>query len=195
VLASASPRRTALLEQVGIRHRVCAVDVDEAPLAGEAPADYVKRLAKAKAQAGALAAEGALALGADTAVVLDDEVLLKPRDRDHGVAMLLALAGREHRVMTAIALAGNGARADALRLSVSRVWMRPIMRREALAYWETGEPRDKAGGYAVQGLGAIFVARVDGSYSGVVGLPLCETAELLAAHGVLPEPMMMADRA
>lgn len=195
MLASASPRRTALLEQIGVAHRVCAVDVDETPLTGEAPADYVRRLARAKAQAGALAAGGDLTLGADTVVVLGNEVLQKPRDRDDGVEMLLALAGREHKVMTAVALAGRSARADALRLSVSRVWMRSITRQEALAYWKTGEPRDKAGGYAIQGLGAIFVVRVDGSYSGVVGLPLCETAELLAAHGVRSQPMMMADRA
>jgi septum formation protein len=195
VLASASPRRAALLEQIGVAHRVCAVDVDETPLQGEAPTDYVTRLALTKARAGALEAADSLVLGADTAVVLGEEVLQKPRDRDHGVEMLLALSGREHGVMTAVALAGRGAREDALRLSVSRVWMRPITRQEAFAYWETGEPRDKAGGYAIQGLGAIFIARVDGSYSGVVGLPLCETAELLSAHGVRPAPMMMADRA
>ncbi|MDX9740286.1 MAG: nucleoside triphosphate pyrophosphatase [Gammaproteobacteria bacterium] len=195
VLASASPRRAALLEQIGVAHGICVVDVDETPLRGEAPRDYVGRLALAKAQAGARAAQGALVLGADTAVVLGNEVLQKPKDRDDAVAMLVRLAGREHRVMTAIALAGPGARPDALRLSESRVWMRPISRGEALAYWETGEPRDKAGGYAIQGLGAIFVSRVDGSYSGVVGLPLCETAELLAAHGLGPKPMRVADQA
>lgn len=195
MLASASPRRAALLEQIGVAHGICVVDVDETPLRGEAPRDYVGRLALAKAQAGARAAQGALVLGADTAVVLGNEVLQKPKDRDDAVAMLVRLAGREHRVMTAIALAGPGARPDALRLSESRVWMRPISRGEALAYWETGEPRDKAGGYAIQGLGAIFVSRVDGSYSGVVGLPLCETAELLAAHGLGPKPMRVADQA
>lgn len=198
VLASASPRRTALLDQIGVVHRVRIVDVDETPLAGETAADHVRRLALAKAQAGAGANADALALGADTVVVLGEEMLHKPRDREDAVAMLLRLGGREHRVMTAVALAGSGAAADALRLSVSTVWMRPIARDEALAYWATGEPCDKAGSYAIQGRGAIFVARLDGSYSGVVGLPLRETAELLAAHGVDPwrtSPEWMADEA
>lgn len=186
VLASASPRRTALLDQIGVAHRVCVVDVDETPLPGETAAAYVRRLALAKARAGAEANVGALTLGADTVVVLGEEMLHKPRDREDAVRMLLRLGGREHRVMTAVALAGGGAAADALHLSVSTVWMRPIARDEALAYWATGEPRDKAGGYAIQGRGAIFVARLDGSYSGVVGLPLRETAELLATHGVDP---------
>lgn len=184
ILASSSPRRAALLDQIGVRYRVRAVDVDETWLPGEDPAAYVRRLALAKARAGAAAAGGALALGADTAVVLDGEVLQKPCDRADALAMLACLSGRSHQVLSAVALAGAGGTRDALRLSVSTVTFRPILPAEARAYWDSGEPRDKAGAYAIQGFGAVFVSRVEGSYSGVVGLPLYETAELLREHGV-----------
>jgi septum formation protein len=121
-------------------------------------------------------------LAADTAVVLGDAVFGKPRDRAEGVGMLARLAGRSHRVLTAVALAH--AAGVAFRLSASEVRMRAISEAECAAYWDSGEPHDKAGGYAIQGRGAVFVEHLSGSYSGVVGLPLFETAQLLHAAGV-----------
>ena len=182
-LASQSPRRRELLAQIGIRHDVIAVEVDETPRAGEAPAEYVLRLALAKARAGHGLRPDRPVLGADTAVVQDDRILGKPLDRQDAAAMLAQLSGREHRVLTAVALVGDR---EETRLSVSRVRLRPIDAAEAAAYWETGEPADKAGGYAVQGLGALFVESIGGSYSGVMGLPLFETGELLRRAGIAP---------
>jgi septum formation protein len=182
-LASQSPRRRELLAQIGIRHDVIAVEVDETPRAGEAPAEYVLRLALAKARAGHRLRPDRPVLGADTAVVQDDRILGKPLDRQDAAAMLAQLSGREHRVLTAVALVGDR---EETRLSVSRVRFRPIDAAEAAAYWETGEPADKAGGYAVQGLGALFVESIGGSYSGVMGLPLFETGELLRRAGIAP---------
>ena len=183
-LASASPRRRELLAQIGVGYRLVAAPIDESVRAGEAPAAYVERLARAKAAAGlaALGKNKVCVLGADTAVVLDGRILGKPRDRADGLAMLAALSGRSHEVLTAVALA-DGVR-SAARVVSSRVQWRALAEGEAQAYWETGEPQDKAGGYAIQGLAAIFVARLEGSYSAVVGLPLAETAELLAEFGI-----------
>jgi septum formation protein len=121
-------------------------------------------------------------LGADTAVVLDGEMLGKPRDRDSALAMLARLSGRTHRVLTAVALVG--VHGQSLALSTSEVQFRELARDECARYWDSGEPRDKAGAYAIQGLGAVFVSGLRGSYSGVMGLPLYETAGLLAAAGV-----------
>ena len=185
VLASRSPRRRELLDQAGIAHRVLAVDVDETRLPGEAPAVYVERLARAKARAGLAGAGDLPVLGADTAVVVDGDVLGKPADRADGLAMLARLAGRAHEVLTAVALARPGGE-EHCRLSVSHVTFRALTDAEIAAYWATGEPADKAGGYAIQGRAARFVTRLEGSYSGVVGLPLHETAELLAAAGIDP---------
>ena len=184
VLASRSPRRRELLWQIGVPHHVAAADIDEQPLPGEAPANCVQRLALAKARAvRALGAAGGLpALGADTAVVLGGEMLGKPAHRDEGMAMLARLSGATHRVLTAVALVHDGG--EALRLSESRVRFRAIAPPEAEAYWASGDPRDKAGGYAIQGLGAVFIAALEGSYSGVMGLPLFETAALLDGAGV-----------
>lgn len=179
-LASGSPRRRALLMQIGVPHEPLAVTVDETPLIDEEPADYVSRLALAKARAGwnALARRPLRpVLGADTAVAIDGEILGKPRDRDEGLRMLATLSGREHRVLSAVALVAG--RREALRLQESRVRFRELGPGEGEAYWDTGEPADKAGAYAVQGLGAIFIKELQGSYSGVMGLPLFETAELL----------------
>ncbi|HEV2112243.1 MAG TPA: nucleoside triphosphate pyrophosphatase [Gammaproteobacteria bacterium] len=183
-LASASPRRRQLLEQLGLRFEVLAADLDETPRPGEAAADYVQRLARAKAEAAAarLGDPAARVLGADTAVVLDGAILGKPRDRAEGLAMLARLSGRRHQVLSAVAL-WQGGRLDTA-LSSSEVSFRDISAAEARSYWESGEPADKAGGYAIQGLGAMFVVRLEGSYSGVVGLPLFETAELLRNAGV-----------
>ncbi|HYQ37755.1 MAG TPA: Maf family protein [Pseudomonas sp.] len=183
-LASASPRRRELLLQIGVPHRRVAAPIDESVLPGETPAAYVERLARAKAAAGlaALGEPTACVLGADTAVVLDGRILGKPLDRADGLAMLAALSGRSHEVLTAVAVA-DGSRCRAQVVS-SRVHLRPIAPAEQQAYWETGEPLDKAGGYAIQGLAAIFVDRLEGSYSAVVGLPLAETAALLAEFGI-----------
>lgn len=194
VLASASPRRSALLTQIGVAHVVRATDVDESALAGESPGALVRRLAQNKALAGLqgtsahAAADQALpVLGADTIVVLQGKVFGKPRDQADAVRMLQALGGHTHHVLTAVALAmpGHGAGgAVAQAVSDTAVTMRAITAAEAGDYWASGEPAGKAGGYAIQGLGAQFIAHIDGSYSGVMGLPLYETAQLLQAHGL-----------
>ncbi len=188
VLASRSPRRAELLAQIGIRFLQLVPDVDEAPLDGEAPGDLVSRLAVAKAEAGRSLLAGLPGrpdlpvLAADTIVAIDGAALGKPRDRLHGLAMLERLSGRVHDVLTAVAVAtGAGIQSEVSRSSVR---FRRIPAAEAVRYWATGEPGDKAGGYAIQGIGAVFVDRLEGSYSGVVGLPLDATDRLLAAVGV-----------
>ena len=180
VLASASPRRRELLWQIGVAHRVAIANVDERPRTGESAVECVQRLALAKAKA--VWQASLPVLGADTAVVLDGEMLGKPRDRHSALAMLTRLSGRSHRVLTAVALVDG--RGSQLRLSDSEVQFRTLEGAECARYWDSGEPCDKAGGYAIQGLGAVFVSRMQGSYSGVMGLPLFETAELLDAAGV-----------
>ncbi|RMF97070.1 MAG: septum formation inhibitor Maf [Gammaproteobacteria bacterium] len=182
-LASASPRRRQLLGQLGLAVRTCPQELDETPRTGERPADYVRRLAAAKARAAIAAGlpRPAPVIAADTAVVADEELLGKPAGRDEARAMLSRLSGRQHEVYTAVAVAAG--QACEVALSCSRVHFRPLRPAEIDAYWDTGEPRDKAGGYAIQGLGAVFVRALDGSYSGVMGLPLCETAELLGRFG------------
>jgi len=182
ILASESPRRRELLEQIGVAHVVSAADIDEAVREGEAPADYVVRMACAKARAVHARSPGLPVLAADTTVVVDGLILAKPRDRADGLAMLGRLSGRSHQVLTAVALAS--ASGISFRLSASEVRMRAVTPGECAAYWETGEPRDKAGGYAIQGRGALFIERLSGSYSGVMGLPLYETGQLLAAAGI-----------
>ncbi|MDX1252351.1 MAG: septum formation inhibitor Maf [Gammaproteobacteria bacterium] len=184
-LASSSPRRRELLEQIGIGYQILNVEVDETPRQNEAPELYVSRLALAKARAGwqTLAAQPRRpVLGADTAVVVEGEVLGKPRDREDGLAMLERLSGRCHHVLTAVSLVDE--EREAARLSVSRVTFRAITAEERAAYWDSGEPAGKAGAYAIQGRAAIFVAYLEGSYSGVMGLPLYETSELLAEFGI-----------
>jgi septum formation protein len=181
ILASASPRRRELLAQIGVEHRVLPVEVDESWHPGEDPSAYVLRVAEAKARAGWLGAGGAgqalPVLAADTTVALDGEVFGKPQDRDALRTMLGRLGGRTHEVHTAVALMSR----DGLdtRLSSTRVSLRPVSLQEIDWYWDTGEPADKAGGYAIQGLAALFVSHIAGSYSGVVGLPIFETWELL----------------
>lgn len=181
-LASVSPRRRELLSQIGVAHTVAGADIDEAVLPGETPRDYVTRLAREKALAIRRAGEKLPVLAADTTVVIDGEVFGKPRDQAHAVYMLSELSGRSHDVLTAVALADAGGVAE--RLSSSAVRFRSLLPEECVAYWETGEPRDKAGGYAIQGLGAVFIESLHGSYSGVMGLPLFETGELLRAAGI-----------
>ena len=182
-LASASPRRRELLAQIGVAHTTAAANIDESVLAGEAAVDYVVRMARAKAQAVRGYAGTLPVLGADTIVVLDGVICGKPASAADGLAMLKRLSGRTHTVLTAVALAAGEA-APQSRLSTSEVTFRCLSHAECLAYWESGEPRDKAGGYAVQGRAAIFIERLSGSYSGVMGLPLFETAELLRAAGI-----------
>ena len=181
-LASMSPRRHELLAQIGVPHTVAAAHVDESLLPGEPPAQYVARLARLKAATVRQRGESLPVLAADTTVVVEGSVYGKPADRAEGQAMLAALSGRTHDVLTAVALATE--RDLTLRVNSSSVRFRDIGRAEIEAYWETGEPRDKAGGYAIQGYGAVFVAALSGSYSGVMGLPLLETAELLRAAGI-----------
>ena len=183
LLASSSPRRGELLEQINIRFDTVVADIDETPLADEPAQDYVRRLALAKAGAGRARNSGNLpVLGADTAVVVDGEIFGKPRDREHALAMLARLSGRMHRVLTGVALVAH--KAEQTRLSESRVTFREISTAEMEAYWATGEPRGKAGAYAIQGRAAVFVERLEGSYSGVMGLPLFETADLLSAFNI-----------
>ena len=180
-LASTSPRRREILASIGLNFDVLAVDVDETPLAGESPAAMVLRLSVAKAQAAGIGADGVV-LGSDTAVVVDDRLLGKPRDRQDALEMLGLLSGRAHRVLTGVAVIH--AQGAATALSETNVIFREISRDEALAYWQSGEPRDKAGAYAIQGLGGAFVERIDGSYTGVVGLPVFETIGLLREAGI-----------
>jgi septum formation protein len=183
-LASSSPRRRELLDQIGVRYDVLPVAVDEGQHPGEAPREYVSRLALLKARRAVADPRRVLdlpVLAADTAVVVDAEVLGKPRDREHALAMLARLSGRAHEVLTAVALVH---RRESLRVNTTRVVFRTIAPPEATAYWATGEPADKAGSYAVQGLGAVFVTHLEGSYSGVMGLPLFEVAQLLHECGI-----------
>lgn len=189
VLASASARRRELLAQIGVPHVVLAVDMDESPLPDEAPAALAARLARSKAIAGRARDGGTRAvLGADTVVVLDGQVFGKPEDAADARRMLQALSGRTHRVLTAIALALPGPDAPVLeRISDTEVHMRAITTAEIDAYWASGEPAGKAGAYAIQGRGAVFIRHIHGSYSGVMGLPLYETAQLLQAQGLYGE--------
>ncbi|GAD63208.1 Maf family protein [Aquipseudomonas alcaligenes] len=184
-LASASPRRRELLAQIGVPFVTLIASIDETALPGEPAERYVERLAREKAQAGLAALSDptdAVVLGADTAVVLDGRILGKPADRAECLATLAALSGREHQVLTAVALAS--AQRIESRVVASRVRFRPLRAGEAEAYWATGEPCDKAGSYGIQGLAAVFVSQLEGSYSAVVGLPLCETAQLLGEFGI-----------
>ena len=180
-LASASPRRSALLQQIDVPHEVRPVDIDETPRPGEAPARYALRLAQEKARALRAtlpAGDRKPVLAADTTVALGDEILGKPADRDDAGRILGRLSGRDHEVHTAVALLHE--RGAAARVSTSTVSFRELSEAEIDWYWRTGEPADKAGAYAVQGHGAICVRHLSGSYSGVMGLPLYETWELLA---------------
>lgn len=185
-LASGSPRRRELLQQIGVAFRVLGAAVDETALPGEEPSHYVARLAAAKADAGwerSREPDDAPVLAADTAVVLDGQILGKPSDREDAEGMLRRLSGRTHEVLTGVAL--RTAKGLQSRLSRSRVTFRDIAAEEARAYWDTGEAGDKAGAYAIQGRAAVFITDLHGSYSGVMGLPLFETAELLGNCGLL----------
>ena len=177
-LASASPRRRELLTQLGVAFALLRVDVEEVRRPDEPAETYVRRLAADKALAGWQACAGQLpVLGADTIVVLDGDVLEKPRDQQDAARMMRLLSGRTHQVMTAIAVVS--ASGISQRLVVTDVTFRALDEAEIAAYWQTGEPADKAGGYGIQGRAATWVARIEGSFSGIVGLPLFELGQLL----------------
>ena len=182
ILASASPRRSELLKQIGVRHSIMAVDIDETPLPSEAPAAYVERVAAEKS-ALCLAMTGAdlPVLAADTSVICDGRILGKPDDLQHAIEMLSHLSGRSHQVYSAVSLRGAE---HWQALSISEVRFRPLSHQEIVAYWQTGEPYDKAGAYAIQGLASVFIEAMSGSFSGVMGLPLFETAQLLSRAGI-----------
>jgi len=184
-LASRSPRRLQLLAQVGLHPDVLPADIDETPVPGLSPAQCAQAFALAKARrAQALAPQSLPVLGADTDVALDGRILGKPRDRQDAIAMLLALSNRWHEVFSAIAVVQGEHVASGL--SSTRVRFGSISAAEAADYWDSGEPADKAGGYAIQGAAARWVRAIEGSYSGVVGLPLYETCELLRQFGIEP---------
>jgi septum formation protein len=192
ILASSSPRRREILEAMGLVFTVRTVAVDESSRQEEPAADMVVRLAAAKATSIALDA-GQIIIGADTAVVLGDEVFGKPADADDALRMLSGLSGQTHQVMTGVAVVGSKGLKTVL--SVTDVRFRNISVDEARCYWKSGEPRDKAGAYAIQGRGGVFVEAIMGSYTGVVGLPVFETACLLRDAGLetlpteLPKPL------
>jgi septum formation protein len=180
-LASTSPRRREILASLGLDFGVVPVNIEETRRDGESPAEMVLRLSVAKAGAAEIGAAD-VALGSDTAVVVDGQALGKPRDREDGLDMLALLSGRAHRVLTGVAV--SHAQGTTTALSETDVYFREISQDEALAYWQSGEPHDKAGAYAIQGLGGAFVERIEGSYTGVVGLPVFETIELLHVAGI-----------
>lgn len=184
-LASQSPRRRQLLEQVAIRFDTVDVEVPEIRAPGEPPADYVSRVAREKAGAGLLKLAGvvdAVVLGADTEVVLGDEVFGKPVDAAHAADMLRRLSGRAHQAISAVWCVSAGREERAL--SVSEVVFAPLSESAIAAYVASGEPIGRAGAYAIQGRAAAFISRLAGSYSGVMGLPLFETVELLRGYGI-----------
>lgn len=181
-LASASPRRRQLLDLIGVPHVVTPADIDETPRGGEPADDYVRRLAREKAEAVCRVHQDLPVLAADTTVVVDGEILGKPESEAEAHAMLTKLSDREHRVYTGVALWHAGT--ISVGMSTSRVRFAPLSAAEIHAYWQSGEPQGKAGAYAIQGLGAVFVRDLAGSYTGVMGLPLYETAELLRNAGI-----------
>jgi len=181
ILASASPRRAELLDQIGVKYTIQAVDIDENSQANETPEALVQRLAIEKSQALLVkndnSENGLAVLGADTLGVLNNELLVKPQDFEHAHYMLSNMSGNWHEILSAVALSYKGK--TEIRLNRNKVLFRQLSLKEIEDYWETGEPRDKAGAYAVQGLAAAFIERIEGSYSGIMGLPLFETADLL----------------
>lgn len=182
LLASASPRRHTLLASLGVSFEVAIAALDETPETGESATQYVSRLALAKACEVAERRKECVVLGADTAVVVDEHILGKPATEAHFYQMMSLLSGREHQVMTGIALVTEGVhRLEVVTTTVSFI---PLSKLLLQHYWATGEPCDKAGGYAIQGYGAILVKQLIGSYSNVVGLPLHETAKMLGKVGV-----------
>ena len=191
-LASGSPRRRELLASLGLEFETLPVDLDESRRGAETPARMVTRLASEKARkARSLAVAEYPVLAADTVVAMGDRVFGKPVSREDALDMLGQLSGNTHEVYTGVALNAGGS--TRVSLSITRVQFRRIERQEAIAYWNSGEPTDKAGAYAIQGLGASFVRAIRGSYTGVVGLPMFETITLLQGAGINPLTMAVAD--
>lgn len=188
ILASASPRRKELLEQLNLNYIVYPVDIDETPRQSETAVDYVTRVAAEKSKVCIERGQNSHpVLAADTSVVISENILGKPKDETHAANMLAQLSGNTHYVYSAISLRLNGEISESSHfqsLSITEVTFRKISAKEIKAYWQTGEPQGKAGGYAIQGLASIFVESIKGSFSGVVGLPLFETAELLSKSGI-----------
>ncbi len=189
ILASTSPRRKELLQQIGIRFTQLSIDINEDVLVDEIPEHYVLRLAAAKAATGfqqltSDRQQTAVVLAADTTVVCEGRILAKPESLAHSIEILQQLSGQEHQVMTAIGLHCRDKTQQ--QVVITKVKFREISKKEIEAYWSSGEPQDKAGSYGIQGLGAVFVESIDGSYSNVVGLPLCETAQLLNQFNIAP---------
>ena len=181
-LASASPRRRQLLELIGVPHVVTPADIDETPLPDEPSNEYVLRLAREKAEAVWTLHADLPVLAADTTVVIDSEILGKPESEDEAHYMLGKLSGRDHLVHTGVALWSD--EHQLLFHTATQVCFAPLTAEEIHAYWVSGEPRGKAGAYAIQGLGAVFVTGISGTYTGVMGLPLFETAHLLRQAGI-----------
>ncbi len=182
ILASASPRRKELLDQINVSYRVYPVDLDETPWPDEAPLDYVQRVAAEKSAACKAQLNTEIpVLAADTAVILGSVIMGKPKDKADAMAMLTQLSGKTHQVYSAISLRG---REHGQAVSITEVTFRCLTEQEMLDYWDSGEPVDKAGSYAIQGRGGVFIESIKGSFSGVVGLPLFETAELLSKQGI-----------
>ena len=192
ILASASPRRHELLTQLGIKHQVMAVDIEESCQPTETPEECVNRLAVEKARKAQTKSPHALVIASDTMVVVDGRIMGKPMNRADGLQMLESLSGRQHEVLTAVAVSAGGREISCVQRS--KVQFRELSSAEIAAYWQTGEPADKAGGYAIQGLAAQFIQRLEGSYSGVMGLPLYETASLLGEFGLNPLELFDARR-
>lgn len=180
ILASRSPRRAELLQAAGIPFEVFAVDVDESVAKLEPPGEHVRRLARQKAEAGFALHPDAVVLGADTIVLVGGEILGKPRDAKDAVRMLRVLSGREHEVLTGVAIVSR--RGPVVEVARTRVWVNPLQEVEISDYVATGEPLDKAGAYAIQGLGSKFIDRIQGSYSNVVGLPVALVYRLLKGY-------------
>lgn len=181
-LASASPRRRQLLDLIGVPHVVSPADIDETPFANEPADEYVMRLAREKAEAIWARHQDLPVLAADTTVVVDREILGKPESEADAVAMLRKLSGRVHLVHTGFAL--RTAPSVKVGISTTHVTFTELTLAQIHAYWASGEPQGKAGAYAIQGLGAVFVSTIAGSYTGVMGLPLFETAEMLRQAGI-----------
>lgn len=194
LLASASPRRKSLLGQLVKEFDVLPADIDETPLVNEIATDYVKRMALEKAKAASVLSQQsklsppnrAIIIGSDTSVVLDGKILGKPENFDQAKGMLRSLSGKTHEVMTAVCLLDARFEHLVVENVITEVTFRRISDLEIRQYWQTGEPQDKAGSYGIQGLGSVFVERISGSYSAVVGLPMFETAQLLQQMGITP---------
>jgi septum formation protein len=185
ILASASPRRMELLASAGIEFGVCPADVPEEPLPGEMPRDHVLRLARDKAYEAALRVEGRYFVGADTIVLCDGEIMGKPKDQADAARMLRKLSGIPHEVITGFAVFDRERDGLMCKSVTTRVFFKPLRDEEIREYVATGCPMDKAGAYAIQGGAAHMVERIDGSYTNVVGLPLCEVIEVLRKIGAL----------